>query len=146
MTSPAQFPLLPVYILGALQQGPRTSLELYREVPFPVAFPQLRAILDHLQQAFLVRTIGTLRQPQYELCPQTTPCADGYTNAHFDLVLDLLNLYRTELELSRATRLDRACVHQILAAALQQDLVEMTCVGNLQIYTRQVPTRTHRTI
>ena len=146
MTSPAQLPLLPVYILGALQQGPRTTHELYREVPFPIAFSQLRSILEQLQQAFLVRMSGTVRQPQYELCPQTTPCADGYTDAHFELVLNCLNLYRTELELSRATRLDRACVHQILAAALQQDLVEMTCVGNLQIYTRQVPTRTHRTI
>ncbi|KQR17921.1 hypothetical protein [Deinococcus sp. Leaf326] len=142
----AQLPLLPLYILGALQQGPRTSLELYREVPFPVAFPQLRAILDHLQQAFLVRTIGTLRQTQYELCPQTIPCADGYTEEQFTLVLELLNLYRTELELSRVTRLERTCVHQILAAALQQHLVEMTCVGNLQIYTKHVTTRTGHTI
>lgn len=146
MTSPAQLPLLPVYILGALQQGPRTTHELYREVPFPVAFPQLRSVLEQLQQAFLVRMSGTGRQPQYELCPQTTPCADGYTDAHVELVLNLLNLHRTELELSRATRLDRACVHQILAAALQRGLVEMTCVGNLQIYTKQVPTRNHRTI
>ncbi|MFC5849187.1 hypothetical protein [Deinococcus petrolearius] len=146
MTSPAQLPLLPVYILGALQQGPRTSLEIYREIPFPIALAQVRGILEKLQQAFFIRASGTLRQPQYELCPQATPCTDNYTDADFELVLGCLNLHRTELELSRATHLDRACVHQILVDALRQELVQMTCVGNLQIYTRQVPTRNHRTI